>query len=935
MAVSPPQWDNLPTGLKELRHWLLWKMAERDDKPTKVPIRADSGLPAEADNQTTWSSYENAKDGFEKGRGGAVGIGFVFARSSKISGVDLDHCRDPDSGVVDQWAADILGRLPSYTEISPSGAGLHVLVKGTIPITGADGGRKKALKGEGYKPGAAIEMYSNKRFFTMTGNVLPGYPQTVEDRQDELTALYNEIFGPVKSDGSKAADRGQDATRGKPVDQNKQEHLGILDKIKERMFSSANGPEILKLYNGDISAYGGDDSAADLALCNHLAFYCNKNPRLMEALFRQSKLMRDKWDEARGATTYGHMTIVKAIADTTECYQGDEENNVTTVVNVTLPDGVRRWSDKLPPEVPGVDQDGITYHREEKKMPGKDGKPIYTKAKLCDGFAVITEETRDDQGEASFTIEGRGSQDKHEFKFDITGRDFSDNRKLKAALTAHFGARNRVKQLTGDIIQSLTLKVNKLTLVTSPRWINGKLAIPGLDDDNQFKFRMLKRVPVDLSTGGDEEGLAAVKLMFEVWPREKAAITIAADLASPVCGRWFAGDRFGIALVGTTGRALKTEALKHLLAVYGGGFLSEDALLRWGEGATLNAMLSIVSGCGCLPAGIDNYKATSRDSAGKFVSVVHTVLEGRERERLNRNAELRETREYASTLFVTGEDLPEEASTVARLLPLEWGTADMDHLTELQKIAHHLPAIGRVWCRYLSESNGVDMDRWRESRSQLVKAAEEAGAVNPGRIGTTAAILKLVWSMALDSPLGVVLKDYTGAFERGLASLMLSTAQATTSATEAAQFVDTLKEIIVSGRGYLLHEVNTGMELTLPNIIGWKLDKYGTTAILPKVAIEAVRRVTGPQAQSVGANTLYRQLEEAGYIEVGEDQRTIKKRAGTKTVRVLVFKAGVLQDDGLDKVDLTKSADYAAEDIRQQREADAIALRLKKAVSVG
>jgi len=602
------------------------------------------------------------------------------------------------------------------------------------------------------------------------------------------------------------------------------------------------------------------------------------------------------------------------------------------VVNVTLPDGVRRWSDKLPPGVPGVDQDGITYHREKKT--DKDGKPTYIKVKLCDGYAVITEETRDDQGEASFTIEGRGSQDQHEFKFDITGRDFSDSRKLKAALTAHFGARNRVKQLTGDVIQSLTLNVDKLTLVTSPRWINGKLAIPGLDGTG-FKFRMLKRVPVDLSTGEEEIGLAAVKLMFEVWPREKAAITIAADLASPVCGRWFAGDRFGIALVGTTGRALKTEALKHLLAVYGGGFLSEDTLLRWGEGATLNAMLSIVSGCGCLPAGIDNYKATSRDSAGRFVSVVHTVLEGRERERLNRNAELRETREYASTLFVTGEDLPEEASTVARLLPLEWGTADMDRLTELQRIAHHLPAIGRVWCRYLSESDGVDMDGWRESRSQLVKAAEEAGAVNPGRIGTTAAILKLVWSMALSSPLGAVLKDYTAAFERGLASLMLSTAQATTGATEAAQFVDTLKEVIVSGRGYLLHEVTTGMELTLPNVIGWKLDKDGTTAILPKVAIEAVRRVTGPQAQIVGTNTLYRQLEEAGYIEPGTDQRTTKKRAGTKTVRVLVFKAGVLQDDGHDKVDLTKSAEYAAEDIKQQREADAIALRLKKAVSIG
>lgn len=216
-------------------------------------------------------------------------------------------------------------------------------------------------------------------------------------------------------------------------------------------------------------------------------------------------------------------------------------------------------------------------------------------------------------------------------------------------------------------------------------------------------------------------------------------------------------------------------------------------------------------------------------------------------DQLGRGGAQWETREYATTLIVTGEDLPEEASTVARLLPVEWSTSpDFDKLTELQAIAHHLPAVGRMWCRHLS---GVepDMGVWRKSRSELVTVAKEAGAVNPGRIGTTAAILKHVWTMARDSPLGVALKSYTPNFETGLASLIQTSAEAAEAATESSQFVDILKELISSGRCIVLNQIYPGQDLTLPNVIGWRLkdpDKdAGSVAILPRLAIDAVRRV--------------------------------------------------------------------------------------------
>lgn len=319
MTASPPIWDNIPQELKSLRHWVLWKIGVRDGKPTKIPLRADSGLTAESDDQTTWATFDNAKEAFEQGRGGAVGAGFVFARATGITGIDLDHCIAPN-GEIDAWAQEIAIGLNSYTEISPSGTGLHILVKGSIPITGKDGGRKKALKGDGYRPDAAIEMYSNGRYFTMTGNVLHKLPLTVEDRQDQLSALYDETFGPAKNNHTKTEGKSQEKAQDGPREAPNQKEI---DKIYKAICKGKNFEQYTSLMKGNTAPYCGDDSAADLALCNILAFYCNKNPILIDAIFRKSKLMRDKWDEDRGGQTYGEMTIAKAIADTTQTWAGD------------------------------------------------------------------------------------------------------------------------------------------------------------------------------------------------------------------------------------------------------------------------------------------------------------------------------------------------------------------------------------------------------------------------------------------------------------------------------------------------------------------------------------------------------------------------------------------------------------------------------------
>ncbi|OPY55264.1 MAG: hypothetical protein A4E48_00118 [Methanosaeta sp. PtaU1.Bin060] len=303
--MASPQWGNLPAACRILPNWVLWKAVEREGRVTKVPLDR-YGKNASSTASHTWCHLDEARAAFESGKGD--GVGFVFSRASGISGIDLDHCRDASTGEIDAWAVKILDRLNSYSEISPSGQGVHILVRGLLP-EGVDG-RKKALLGDGYRPNAAIEIYSAGRYFTMTGNILPGHPQGVEDRQAELTAFFEELFGRSQGEAGK-----------KPTDQAVDGASLSDEAVIDLMLKSAHAEEIGRLLRGDTSAYGGDDSAADMALCNHLAFWTGKDPQKMDRIFRKSGLMRPKWDEKRGAQTYGERTITEAINGTAECYE--------------------------------------------------------------------------------------------------------------------------------------------------------------------------------------------------------------------------------------------------------------------------------------------------------------------------------------------------------------------------------------------------------------------------------------------------------------------------------------------------------------------------------------------------------------------------------------------------------------------------------------
>src|ERR1022692_973376 len=174
---------NVPNELKALSNWVCYRLEYRagQSKPTKVPYSPNTGEKAKANDAATWTDYETCVAAVERGE--FDGIGFEF--SPPYIGVDLDRCRDAETGETREWAADVIAHLDSYTEASPSGSGVHIILKGALPP-----GRRR----EG-----PIEMYADARFFTVTGDHIAGPPRTVEPRSGELQELHAALFPPEEA----------------------------------------------------------------------------------------------------------------------------------------------------------------------------------------------------------------------------------------------------------------------------------------------------------------------------------------------------------------------------------------------------------------------------------------------------------------------------------------------------------------------------------------------------------------------------------------------------------------------------------------------------------------------------------------------------------------------------------------------------------------
>ncbi len=268
----------LPDELCEREQWVCWKEEQRDGKMTKIPVTPGSGEFASSTDSETWTVFETALDYIETGN--ADGVGFVFTDDDPIVGVDLDDCRDPETGDADDAALDIIERLDSYTEVSPSGTGYHVLIKGELP----DGRNRRG----------SFELYDTARFFTVTGDHVEETPTRVARRQDALTAVHREYVQDTDDDSEGEPDRRESADEESATDGPSSVDVDLADeKLLEKAMNASNGAKFGRLWKGNTGGYDSQ-SEADMALCNMLAFWTGGDQPRMDELFRQSGLLRDK-----------------------------------------------------------------------------------------------------------------------------------------------------------------------------------------------------------------------------------------------------------------------------------------------------------------------------------------------------------------------------------------------------------------------------------------------------------------------------------------------------------------------------------------------------------------------------------------------------------------------------------------------------------------
>lgn len=287
---------SIPSGLKAKRQWVLWKRGIRNGKITKIPFQVN-GLYAKSNDPATWAGFDEVLAAYRGGDYNGIGICF----GGEVVGVDLDSCFD-DNRKLKLWAADILNDLaiPTYTELSPSGKGLHLVYFGMLPEL------DRHRFDIGPHEGVEIYAFPSNRYFTVTGRQW-GIVSTVTrvEPVDFAPVLYyiRETF-PRKEQTQPPAQPSPQA-----------DSLRADDDIIRIVGRAKNSDKVIPLLRGDTAGYPSA-SEADAALCAILAHY-TRDAAQIDRIFRRSGLYRpEKWDVkhySEGAT-YGQVTIDKALA---------------------------------------------------------------------------------------------------------------------------------------------------------------------------------------------------------------------------------------------------------------------------------------------------------------------------------------------------------------------------------------------------------------------------------------------------------------------------------------------------------------------------------------------------------------------------------------------------------------------------------------------
>ena len=271
-SLDVAQLANVSGILTEGKKFVCWREAIRNAKPTKIPVNPHNGHEAESDNPATWGTLAEAVAHYQSHRDTLHGVGRMFDPADGILGIDFDDCLDDHGNIIaSHAAAEWLPRLNSYSEKSPSGRGVKVWLQASHNLD-CKTGRRDAKRG--------VEIYRERRYFTLTGRRSSQFSANVEARQSVVAEFVAAIFAPKKSTKTKTAT----PTNATSTDA----------EIVTRASNAKNGSKFSDLWAGNWQSHYGSQSEADLALCSLLYFWTASRESVAR-MFAQSGLMREKW----------------------------------------------------------------------------------------------------------------------------------------------------------------------------------------------------------------------------------------------------------------------------------------------------------------------------------------------------------------------------------------------------------------------------------------------------------------------------------------------------------------------------------------------------------------------------------------------------------------------------------------------------------------
>ncbi len=869
--------SNVPMELQQLAQWVAWIYVLRDgeEKPTKVPHDSDTGREASSTDPLTWSTFDGACNAYSSG--GYDGIGFVVTDHDPYVGVDLDDCID--DGQLSEDATRWVQSLNSYTEISPSGHGVRVWVRG------------KKLGPRCKNKQLGIEIYETKRFFTVTGQRIVELPTaTIEDRQSELDALYSEAFPLLENAG--CSDR-QPPSAAIPQDD---------EELLQVMFSAINGTAIRALWDGDRSAQANDDSAADLALCSHLAFYTGCDEQRIDRMFRCSGLYRPKWERQ----DYRDRTVGRAIDGTHRTYMPPAEIPQLIWSNGNHSVGMNG----------NGNADGVAHEElEEQKSPGeniryavvdgriceksirtnKNGDPVGVNWKpLCNFAARIVSDVEVDDGQETtrhMSIEGTLQDGRPLPPITILSTDYDS----LSWIMGNWGARpiiepgRGVKEKLRHAIQTLSVQGMESKRVYSHSgwrvidkkhvYLHGGGAIGADDIEVELPGALAEYVLPDDDAVSCVDGMRASIELLDIAPMRVTAPIWATIYLGPLVE--ILQPAFTVWFQGPSGSKKSTETglfLNH----FGPTWHEKHMPADWISTANYLEMLSFHAKD--LPLVIDDCKpgenaAEEKETQGKVARLLRAQGNRSGRGRMTQQRKAATTYEPRGVLLATAELGAIGRSAVARQLTVDIKQNDMnvERLTIAQGKRKIYGYAMRGFIEYIAQNWDTVKDRLETRMLEMRRGGDTS---QHGRLPDAIACLYSAFDLAMTWAVSISAIAQDDATRRSAECLAVlqdiaeRQNELINRENPAQKFMTTLVTMLAQKKVQIVGKGGPGMGGEFGEVIGW-WDGI-EVCLLPTAAYRAVAKYVSESGGHFPGNTstLGRDLNDAGWLAMTDKTGT-------------------------------------------------------------